>query len=185
MDREIKFSFLRLFNTIKAIHKPAKDAEADYLESRANDVTKKKFKRFFDWCHQNGIEHPKVKYPVMFGTGDAKYPGMMATEDIGQNEVMIKVPSKMVFSTKLCFQSEEMRRVFFEHPELFGKHIGDGEDNVLNTFILFELGKGERSFWKPMFDVWPKDTDILFNWEQEDLEWLQDATMEGDANRQY
>jgi len=83
MDREIKFSFLRLFNTIKGIHKPAKDAEADYLESRANDVTKKKFKRFFDWCHQNGIEHPKVKYPVMFGTGDAKYPGMMATEDIG------------------------------------------------------------------------------------------------------
>jgi hypothetical protein len=51
MDREIKFSFLRLFNTIKGIHKPAKDAEADYLESRANDVTKKKFKRFFDWCH--------------------------------------------------------------------------------------------------------------------------------------
>jgi len=28
---------------------------------------------------------------------------MMATEDIAQNEVMIKVPSKMVFSTKLCF----------------------------------------------------------------------------------
>lgn len=108
----------------------------------------------------------------MFGKGDAKYPGMIATEDIGKDEVMIKVPSKMVFSTKVCFQSEEMRHVFFDNPDLFGKHVGDGEDNVLNTFIMFELGKGEKSFWKPMFDVWPKDTDILFNWDESDLEWL-------------
>jgi hypothetical protein len=105
MDREIKFSFLRLFNTIKRIHKPEPEGqyEADYLEKRADPSTKAKFKRFFDWCHANGIEHPKVKYPVMFGTGDAKYPGMLATDDIGKDEVMIKVPSHMVFSTKVCF----------------------------------------------------------------------------------
>lgn len=104
MDREIKFSFLRLFNTIKGIHKPVKTApEEDYLEKRADAATKAKFKRFFDWCHSNGIQHPKVKYPVMFGEGDAKYPGMLATEDIGKDEVMIKVPSNMVFSTKVCF----------------------------------------------------------------------------------
>ena len=78
----------------------------------------------------------------------------------------------MVFSTKLCFQSPEMQEVFFDNPDLFGKHVGDGEDNVLNTFIMFELNKGEGSFWKPMFDVWPKDTDILFNWDQSDVEWL-------------
>ena len=103
MDREIKFSFLRLFNTLKGIHKPEAECEPDYLEKRADPVTKKKFDRFFKWCDNNGVKHPKVKYPVMFGKGDAKYPGMMATEDIAQNEVMIKVPSKMVFSTKLCF----------------------------------------------------------------------------------
>ena len=94
---------MRLFNTIKGIHKPAEDAELDFLEKRADPATKKKFERFLKWSHDNGVTHPKVKYPVMFGKGDAKYPGMMATEDILQNEVMIKVPSKMVFSTKLCF----------------------------------------------------------------------------------
>ena len=78
-----------------------------------------------------------------------------------------------------------MQEVFFDNPDLFGKHVGDGEDNVLNTFIMFELNKGEDSFWKPMFDVWPKDTDILFNWDQSDIDWLQDATLEGDANKQY
>lgn len=76
MEREIKFSFLKLFNTMKGLHKPAEDAETDYLEKRADPDTKKKFDRFFKWCHTNGIEHPKVKYPVMFGKGDAKYPGM-------------------------------------------------------------------------------------------------------------
>ena len=103
MDREIKFSFLRLFNTMKGIHKPSEDAELDYLEKRAPPAVRTKFEKFFKWCDQNGIQHPKVKYPVMFGKGDAKYPGMIATEDIAKDEVMIKVPSKMVFSTKLCF----------------------------------------------------------------------------------
>ena len=78
-----------------------------------------------------------------------------------------------------------MQDVFFSNPDLFGKHVGDGEDNVLNTFIMFEVGKGEGSFWKPMFDVWPRDTDILFNWDESDVEWLQDATLQGDANKQY
>jgi hypothetical protein len=40
MDREIKFSFLRLFNTMKGIHKAAADAETDYLEKRADPKTK-------------------------------------------------------------------------------------------------------------------------------------------------
>jgi hypothetical protein len=109
---------------------------------------------------------------------------MIATEDIGKDEIMIKVPAKVVFSTKVCF-SGEINHIYFDHPELFGKHVSDGEDNVLNTFILYELGKGERSFWKPMFDIWPRDTDILMNWDYEDLEWLQDETLHGDVNNQY
>jgi hypothetical protein len=55
MDREIKFSFLRLFNTMKGIHKPAEDSEIDYLEKRADPATRKKFERFFKWCDENGI----------------------------------------------------------------------------------------------------------------------------------
>jgi hypothetical protein len=96
---------------------------------------------------------------------------MMATDDISKDEIMIKVPSKMVLSTKAAFYSD-INHIFKEHPELFGKHVGDGEDNLLNTYIMYELGKGEKSFWYPMFEVWPRDTDILMNWDFEDLEWL-------------
>ena len=77
----------------------------------------------------------------------------------------------MLLSTKVCFNGE-IDKIYLENPEVFGKHTPDGEDNVLNTFILYELAKGEKSFWKPMFDMWPRDTDILMNWGFEDLEWL-------------
>ena len=110
--------------------------------------------------------------------------GMLATADIGQNEPFVKVPSKLILTTKVCLQSE-LAHIFHEHPDLFGMHNSDGEDNLLNTYIMFELGKGEKSFWKPMFDVWPRDTDILMSWNEDDLEWLQDPTLATDAEKQY
>lgn len=171
MDREIKFSFLKLFNSIKGVHKVEKDFDDQYIEKRANEETKTKFETFFKWCGDNGIEYPKLKYPVMFGSGDSQYPGMIATEDIGKDEIMVKVPAKMLLSTKVCLRGD-INKLFLENPDLFGKHVSDGEDNVLNAFLLYELGKGDKSFWKPLFDVWPRDTDILLNWDSEDLEWL-------------
>lgn len=96
---------------------------------------------------------------------------MLATEEIGQNETMIEVPSHMIISSKKAYFSE-IHHIIVENPQIFGKHIPYAEDNLLNAFILYELGKGEKSFWAPMFDIWPKDTDILMNWDDEDIEWL-------------
>lgn len=31
--------------------------------------------------------------------------------------------------------------------------------------------------------MWPKDTDILMNWDEDDLEWLQDPTLVKEANK--
>lgn len=83
MERQVQFSFLKLFNTIKGVYKPAKEFEDDYLEQRADKITKTKYNEFFKWCDEVGITHPKVKYPVLFGKGKSKYPGMLATDDIG------------------------------------------------------------------------------------------------------
>jgi len=42
-------------NTMKGIHKPAQDADPDWLENKADTPTKQKFKKFFDWCTKNGV----------------------------------------------------------------------------------------------------------------------------------
>lgn len=39
----------------------------------------------------------------------------MATEDIGKDEVMIKVPARIALSTKACFRGE-INKVYFENP---------------------------------------------------------------------
>lgn len=36
-----------------------------------------------------------------------------------------------------------------------------------------------------MIKMWPKDTDILLNWDEEDLEYLQDPTLMHEADVQY
>ena len=101
MDIKTHFSFLKLFNTIKGVGRPAKEGESD--EHWLNDPKVKKEKQRYDtfmkWCDDNGITRPKIKYPVLFGSGSNRYPGCMATEDIAKEETFIKVPSRLVIST--------------------------------------------------------------------------------------
>jgi hypothetical protein len=49
--------------------------------------------------------------------------GVLATEEIGKDEIIIKVPSHLIINTKVCYQCEELKEVFFENPEIFGKHV--------------------------------------------------------------
>lgn len=107
----------------------------------------------------------------MFGQGDNRYPGMLATEDIKPGEVIIEVPGREIINTKVAFYSE-LNPIFYENPDVFGKHLSDGEDMMLYAFILHEIQKGKDSRYYQMIKMWPKDTDILLNWEEEDLEWL-------------
>lgn len=39
----------------------------------------------------------------MFGTGDSKYPGMLALESIGKDEPIVNVPSRLIISHKAAF----------------------------------------------------------------------------------
>lgn len=131
------FSFLKLFNTIKGISKPQRDrCNEDWLKT-ADKVTKERFAKFFAFCKKHGIEHPKLKYPVMFGQGKNGYLGVMAAEDIGKDEVICKVPSHLVINTKTCYQCPELQTVYFDNPHVFGKHTPYGDDNVMAAFILY------------------------------------------------
>jgi hypothetical protein len=51
----------------------------------------------------------------------------------------------LVLSVKAAFNSE-IKHLYYENPELYAKHLNDGEDNMLCTFIMYELGKGEKVF---------------------------------------
>jgi len=123
----------------------------------------------------------------MFGTGDSRYPGMLAIDDIGKDEPIVKVPSRLIISHKAAFDCPELRDIFYNNPEVFGKHVNLGDDNVLDAYILYHLNLGQNSKHFNMMQCWPlpDETDILMNWSDEDLEWLQDPTLNEDCQKGY
>jgi len=185
-NTEVNFSFLKLFNSVKGVYKPFKAAEVDetWLENGASDRSRADWQKYLTHYEKIGVKHPKVKYPVMFGQGDNRYPGMLATEDIKPGEVIIEVPGREIINTKVAFYSE-LNHIFYENPDVFGKHLSDGEDMMLYAFVLHEIQKGTKSKYYEMIRMWPKDTDILLNWDEEDLEYLQDPTLMLEAEKQY
>ena len=140
-ETPIAFSFLKLNNLAKGIFKPhaPDDCDKEWLEKKADKKQKQAWLEYNRELKKAGVSAPKVKYPVKFGKGDNQYFGLMAIEDIGKNEVMIKVPSSLIINTKKAFYCEELRDIYYHNPEIFGKHVPDGEDNVFHTFILWEI----------------------------------------------
>ena len=69
MDVEVKFSFLKFYNFIKHVHKalPDTDYEITWFKRKSPKEYRQRFKRFFEWCDREGITHPKVRYPILFG----------------------------------------------------------------------------------------------------------------------
>ena len=112
----------------------------------------------------------------MFGQGDNQFAGILTTDLIQKNEIIIKVPSTHIINTKVAFYSD-INSIFYDNPQIFGKHVVDGEDNMLHAFILHEIQKKEKSKFYEMIRMWPKKADILMNWEKSDLEYLQDPTL--------
>jgi hypothetical protein len=108
----------------------------------------------------------------MFGQGKNGYLGVMATEDIGKDEVICKVPSHLVINTKICYQCPELQDVYFNNPHVFGKHVQFGDDNLMAAFILYQISIGEKSHFYEQIMMWPKEADILMNWKEDDLKWL-------------
>lgn len=84
MDTECNVSFLKLFNHIKGIGRahPSEDIDAEWLKKKGNSADKKKWGDYHSHYEKNGVTHPKLQYPVLFGQGDNQYPGMLALEDI-------------------------------------------------------------------------------------------------------
>ena len=71
--------------------------------------------------------------------------GMVATEDIGVEETFITVPSSVIMNTKTAYECPELNQIFYDHPDVFGKHVSLGDDNVLDAFILYHIELGEKS----------------------------------------
>jgi hypothetical protein len=94
---------------------------------------------------------------------------------------------KVHISVDRAREEPELKQIFKEHPDMFEEEENDDfEHHILETFILFEMQKGTKSFWHPYFEVFPKITNF-WNWEIEDIRQTDDPfiTYELDKIRRY
>eukprot|EP00826_Nyctotherus_ovalis_P034336 TRINITY_DN2841_c0_g1_i6.p1 TRINITY_DN2841_c0_g1~~TRINITY_DN2841_c0_g1_i6.p1 ORF type:complete len:256 (+),score=52.17 TRINITY_DN2841_c0_g1_i6:68-835(+) len=175
------FSFRSFFNRQKGI-----SAATSYtldIPAEAAD----RWKDFKKWLDVHGASYKKVACPATFTLfPEIVYTGMIAIEDIGYNERIVTIPSSIVINIKIAFYSE-LNPIFKASPKLFSDRLNPRywEENIMITFILYEKHKGAKSFWHPYINILPEHCDCLLNWEDEEIEEVQDKILVADAEAQF
>ncbi len=117
----IQFSFRRHFSKLKRI------GESSLLapDPQFSESAKQKHALFKEWLDKSGTVCSKLKYPVFFAERpEIVYPGVMATEDIGRNETILRVPASIIISVRRALRSELGPAVFEKYPQVFS-HSGN------------------------------------------------------------
>jgi len=180
-SRKIKFSFSQYFAKQKQIGYPA------LFNYKLSEENQAKWNIFNKWIDQNGVYHEKIAYPAIFSARKGiEYMGMIALENINENEIIVKVPSKIIISTKVAYYSD-LNAIFKKSPSIFAPKENPRywEDFILISFILYEKQKGEKSFWFPYLNILPEKCDCLLNWDDEEIDEVQDKILIDDAQKEF
>lgn len=142
-------------------------------------------KKFIQWADSNGVQHPKIIYPVYYSTPEGfSFPGMITTAKVKANEIFVRVPSKIILSTQVAYNSE-LKAIFKLYPDMFTKEGAEAwEDYVLIAYIIWQISIGEKSMWKPMFDIWPKQIELFYRWSGDDFKELQNYQIYKEASEE-
>lgn len=104
---------------------------------------------FIKWLKDNGAIFNSLDYPVAFGTNELV--GVCATREIGPDEAYLFLPGKLLICEAMIMDSV-LGPIITRHPAVFKEHH-DQEYLILIFFIMFEMQKGEESFWYPYFNI--------------------------------
>lgn len=124
-----------------------------------------KIERFTAWLADNGASFPKLKWPVTDPATGLR--GAHATDNIATDEVTIEIPCRLMMSPPHAVSDEEVGAAFRNCQDiLYG-------DLLLAFYIMHELRKGDKSFYKPYLDILPIP-QCLTEWKDDELAHLQD-----------
>jgi len=178
---DTEFSFCDFFNYQKGISRPTNYS----LEIPEALVIK--WNNFRKWLDLHGASYKKILCPAIFTAHpNITYTGMVASEDIDYDEVIVSIPSSIIINTEVAYCSE-LNHIFKENPKLFSKKENSRywEDYIMMSYILYEKQKGEKSFWYPYLSILSEDYDCLLNWDEEEINEVQDKILIDDAESQF
>jgi len=120
-----------------------------------------KYVRFNIWAKENGVRAESLEYPAVFGKGLV---GIAAKSRVSPDEAFLFVPASVLINDQRIQQSA-LGPIIGTHPEVFFEHI-DGEYLRIIFFVIWEMCKGEQSFWAPYFAI-VEETDLPIFWDQD------------------
>ena len=171
-----KFSMGKFLRKKKNLYKP--EPEFSYI------IPTPTHEALFSSLKTNGFLSTKVAFAEFSLKNGLHYSGLIATEDILTNEVFIKVPKKVILTTRTAFLSE-LNVIFRENEEAFKL---DGECNdysILLFFLLFEFQKGKSSEFFFYISSFPKDQGYLSLWQEKELEFLEEEGLKKFAIQEF
>ena len=143
----------------------------------------KALQEYIDYLKSHGAIINKLDYAQFQLKNGLPYTGLIATDKIVTDEIVVRIPRHLILSTKIAFFSE-VRPVFLDHPKFFSPYFtSTWEDHMLLVYLLYEYSKGEKSNWYHLLNNLPRDIDYVVFWEEEELKDLEDTTIQRLARR--
>ncbi|KAI0883119.1 SET domain-containing protein [Annulohypoxylon maeteangense] len=144
---------------------------------------------FLEWFRAwpGATFHPDIKIEDLRKTGAGR--GIVATADIPQDTILFNIPRTAIISTQTSDLPRRIPQVF----ETTGLEDADNEadedgsetsgppDNWVSLILImiYEYFQGEKSRWKPYFDVLPTQFETLMWWSEQELQELQASAIVG------
>ena len=118
--------------------------------------------------------HPNLLLATFKTRNSLNYTGIITTNYINPNEILLKIPRDLLLTTKTAYYSD-LKEIFDNNPELYSRYLEKNwEDNILLTFLLYEYQKKELSHWHFLIKLLPRDIDYLAFWSEKELDLLED-----------
>lgn len=121
----------------------------------------------------NVILHPSIQLADLRSQHAGR--GLLATDNIPSNTDLFTLPRSSIISTETSAL-----------PKLLPPSVFEDRDpwSALILVMTYEYLLGEKSQWKPYFDVLPTDFDTLMFWTEDELAELQACAVRGKVGRE-
>lgn len=123
---------------------------------------------------RNGAKIENVEYPVAF-TKSGGLVGIGASKDLEPMTPYLEFPESLVYNRKTVYNSE-IGHLMDKYPEVFNKH--HEVDLAIVIYCFYERLKGDKSHWKPYYDI-INVSDLPAFWSDDEINEFQDRVMIG------
>ncbi|KAF2446438.1 SET domain-containing protein RMS1 [Karstenula rhodostoma CBS 690.94] len=129
---------------------------------------------FLDWLKRSGAEiSPKIELKDLRNVQAGR--GVVATQDIAEDEVLFRIPRSAILSVENSILSNEIPKATFDA-------LGPWLSLILA--MLYEYFNNDASNWAPYFRVLPDQFNTLMFWSEDELAELQSSAVVHKIGRQ-